>query len=544
MAQAQFEATVAGFFEEFIRRHPVEATSFGIHAYDEKLPEASRAAIKGTADLTRGFRERVAAVDPNTLTPSGRVDREVALTVADLALFDLEERRMAERASEAAETLGSALYLLVARDFAPLPERMRAVAARLEAAPRFLTESRALVTRPVRLWNQIALDAAAELPRLLRTIVQTAREKLADRSLLARVGRAADGAEQALRGYSAWLRDDVIPKGSSDVQLGPGPFERLLRLRRLGLSADQILALGERSLAELTERRVALAAKIRPAASVDEVLREVKSRHPGTFAEALEAYREAVREARAFVIERDVASVPRDETLLVEETPGYLRHIIPFAAYVPPGKYDARQVGIYLVTPDDGGPGGLLEHSFGAIANTSVHEGYPGHHLQLLWANRHPSVIRLLANGTEFIEGWGLYVEELMSEVGFRTSLENQLIMVNDLLWRAVRIVLDVKLATGMIGVDEAVNALVEVTGMDRGAATAEVKRYTLTPGQPLSYLLGKHLLLELREEAKRRLGPKFTMRGFHDALLRAGSLPIAFMRDALETELYSPPIY
>jgi uncharacterized protein (DUF885 family) len=344
----------------------------------------------------------------------------------------------------------------------------------------------------------------------------------------------------ALRGYTEWLRDEVIPSATDSFAMGADRFERLLELRRLGLSADQILALGERHLEELTAFRASLAAKIDATAPVDAVLRAVKAQRPPTFGAALERYRDSVREARTFVIERRVATVPPDETLLVEETPSYVRNLIPLAAYVPPGKFDDRQVGIYLVTPPDSEEQ-LAEHCDAAIGNTSVHEGYPGKHLQCLWAMRHPSVIRALAAAPETEEGWALYVEELMQELGFRDALANQLLMVNDLLWRAVRVVLDVKLSTGRITVAEAVNALAEVTGMDRANAEAEVRRYTLTPGRPLSYLVGKHLLQELREEARRRLGAGFSMQHFHDALLRSGTLPIAIMREALEIELYNP---
>jgi uncharacterized protein (DUF885 family) len=540
MGQAQFEAAVAAYFREWAERHPVAATAHGIHDHDHRLPEASPAALEAERALVRRFRERVAGIEPASLTRAGRVDREAALYHADLELFRLAPGGLHERAATAPETLGAALYLLFVRDFAPLPRRMESIARRMEAAPRFLAESRALVTRPVRAWNAAALASAEQLPDLLRLIVDTGRDRLADAGLVARLARAADGVRLALRQYADWLRGDVLPAATDDFALGTERFERLLVLRRLGLQADQILALGERHLAELTAFRAALAAKIDRTAPVDAVLRAVKADRPKSFGAALERYRDSVREARAFVAERQVASLPPDESLLVEETPRYLRHLIPYAAYIPPGKFDRQHVGIYLVTPP-ADPAGMAEHSHAAIGNTTVHEGYPGHHLQLTWAIRHPSVIRTLASGAEFAEGWAHYVEELMQELGFRDALANQLLMVNDLLWRAVRVVLDVKLATGRLSMAEAENALAEVTGMDRAGVAAEVLRYTLTPGQPLSYLVGKHLLQELREEARRRLGPEFTLRAFHDAMLRSGTLPIAILRQALEIELYDP---
>lgn len=540
MAQPQFEAAVATYVQGWCERHPVRATGLGIHDHDQRLPDASPQGLAAEIDLTRRFRERVDGVEPASLSPSGRIDREVALYRADLELFHLRERQMLQRRAVAPATLGAAIYLLFVRDFAPLPERMAHIAARLEAAPRYLTESRAVLTDPVRLWSEVALESATQLPAMLGHVVETARARLDDTGLVARLARAADGVRMALRSYTEWLRDDVIPRAGTDFALGPARFERLLELRRLGLSADQILLLGERHLEELTAFRASLAAKIDATAPVEDVLRAVKADHPTSFGAALERYRDSVREARTFVIERGVASVPPNETLLVEETPNYVRNLIPLAAYVPPGKFDPRQVGIYLVTPPEDAEQ-LREHSHAAIGNTTVHEGYPGKHLQCLWAMRHPSVIRALAAAPETEEGWALYVEELMQSLGFRDALANQLLMVNDLLWRAVRVVLDVKLSTGRITVDEAVNALAEVTGMDRANAAAEVRRYTLTPGRPLSYLVGKHLLQELREEARRRLGAGFSMQHFHDALLRSGTLPVAIMREALEIELYEP---
>ncbi|MHC5018884.1 MAG: DUF885 domain-containing protein [Planctomycetota bacterium] len=542
MAQRQFEAAVAQWFKGYLSTHPVSATGLGIHDHDHRLPEASRKALEQQADRTRQFRERVEGVDPSSLSPAGRVDREVALYRAALEAFDHEERRLWAQRPSAPETLGSAIYLLLVRDFAPLAERMLAIAARLEAAPRFLSESRSLVTSPVRMWCVAARASADRLEPLLKLVVETARARLDDAPLTARLARAADGVRLAVQSYCHWLDTDCIPRGSNDFTLGTERFDRLLELRRLGMTADEILALGERHLEELTAFRKALARKIDASATVDAVVQHIAADRPDNFSAALGAYRDSVREARQYVIDNDIATVPANETLVIEATPDYLHHLIPFAAYIPPGKFDEQTVGIYLITPPVSDEG-WDRHCHAAIGNTTVHEGYPGHHLQLVWASRHPSMIRTLANGAEMAEGWALYSEELMQEHGFRSELGNQLLMVNDLLWRAVRVVLDVKLSTGRISTSEAVNTLCEFTGMARDAAVAEVLRYTLTPGQPLSYLVGKHLLQELREEARRRLGPAFHLREFHDAMLRSGTLPIAIMRQALEVELYNPPV-
>ena len=152
-------------------------------------------------------------------------------------------------------------------------------------------------------------------------------------------------------------------------------------------------------------------------------------------------------------------------------------------------------------------------------------------------ATRHPSLVRLLTDAPEFVEGWGMYSEQMMREQGFDAGPEFLLAMHTDAIWRACRIILDIRMHRGEISVDDATAFLIEHTGFERANAQAEVFRYTYTPTYQLSYLLGKVLILGLREEERRRLGGAFSLKGFHDTLLRNGSLPISFHRRLLAAE-------
>jgi uncharacterized protein (DUF885 family) len=305
-----------------------------------------------------------------------------------------------------------------------------------------------------------------------------------------------------------------------------------------GLDADAILDLGEQKLAEEIEARRAAAREIDPDADVNDVVARVKSDHAASFDAALEQYRDAMRRARAYLIEKDLASVPGDERIDVIETPEYLRNVIPFAAYFSPAAFDRDSKGIYIVTPSvHGDPDAMREHNRASISNTSIHEAYPGHHLQLDAARRHPSLTRLLADAPEFVEGWGMYSELMMREHGFDDGPEYRVMLHTDAIWRACRIILDVRLHRGEIGVDEAVDYMVEQTRFERDNARSEVEWYTYRPTYPLSYLVGRTLLLELRASEERRLGAEFSIRAFHDTLLRNGSLPISFHRRLLAGE-------
>jgi uncharacterized protein (DUF885 family) len=179
-------------------------------------------------------------------------------------------------------------------------------------------------------------------------------------------------------------------------------------------------------------------------------------------------------------------------------------------------------------------PTAMREHNYASISNTSIHEAYPGHHLQLAVAAKHPSLTRILVDAPEFVEGWGMYSELMMREQGFDDGPAFRLAMHTDAIWRACRIILDIRMHRGEIALEDAVAFLVEQTSFEEANARAEVHRYTYTPTYQLSYLLGRVLLLQLRADEQRRLGPRFHLKTFHDTLLRNGSLPISFQRRLL----------
>jgi uncharacterized protein (DUF885 family) len=138
----------------------------------------------------------------------------------------------------------------------------------------------------------------------------------------------------------------------------------------------------------------------------------------------------------------------------------------------------------------------------------------------------------------ETVEGWAHYCEEMMMEHGFMTGVESKLIQVNDAIWRAVRIIVDVKMSRGEMPFDEAVDILVTEVGMSLEGATAEVRWYTQSPGYPLSYLMGKHLILQLRDEIKQKMGSEYSETFFHDTITANGNLPIALLRTVFNQKL------
>jgi uncharacterized protein (DUF885 family) len=527
-------------FRRRVEEEPTWATYLGIHEWDDRLPDASRERMLDDIDADRAYLTTIEALDDAGLSAGARFERDLELHHVRLRAHRADSIRMWERRSTGASAIGDSLFPLFTRDFAPLPERLDAITARLEAAPRFLRESRSRAVVPqVAPWLAIELRSSASIPSFLDEIAAAAEaDRAVPDSTRHRLARAIDTAKVAIADQAEWLRE-IQPGAVETWPLGREPYEELLRLRAFeGLDADAILEIGWEQLEKNHADRAAAAREIDPSATEDEVVERVKDDHPATFDEALEGYRVAMRRARAHLIERALVTVPDDERVEVIATPPFLRGVMPFAAYFEPAKFDRSPVGIYVVTPDvDGDPNAMREHYVAAISNTSIHEAYPGHHLQLALAMRHPSLTRAQVEAPEFTEGWGMYSEQMLREHGFDDAPAFRVALATDAIWRAARIVLDVRMHRGEVSIEEATDFLIKHTGFERPNALAECRRYTYTPTYNLSYLLGKVLLLQLREDEQRRLGPAFSLRGFHDALVTGGSLPISFHRRALQGE-------
>jgi uncharacterized protein (DUF885 family) len=291
-------------------------------------------------------------------------------------------------------------------------------------------------------------------------------------------------------------------------------------------------------LADESAAREAICAEIDPTLSPAEVGDLVKNDHPATFPEAIDEYRKAMDRARAFIVEHDLATPPIQDRLKVIETPPYERHLIPFAAYYQPARFDPDPIGTYIVTPP-GSPDMWREHNYASISNTSVHEAYPGHHMQLAGANQNPSLVRALSNSAaEFDEGWAFYCERMMKDAGFDDTPRHRWVMHTDAIWRSVRIILDVKLHRGEIGFEDAIEFMIDKTSFERPAALAEVKRYTSTPTYQLSYLYGRHMIERLRDRVRQRMGPGFNLKFFHDTLIFGGTMPVSFAGRLFEAKL------
>ena len=534
MPDAEVDALAKEVVDWYVEWNPIFATYIGIHGRDHLMPKGTvDAELEERARIVEYLR-RVEAIDRKGLSPGKRVDWGVMRNAFRLWIFGSEELGLWQSMPQGAQTVGDALFPLFMRAFAPLPRRLESIIGRLERSPAFLEETKGRIRTPIKIWSEISLEAAARLPGFLQVIEATGKESLAgpDRG---RLEESVAKTGEAIRAYGKWIESDVLPRSKDRVGIGGAKFRKLVRLRELGLPVDEIYAVGKKYLRESKKALVQVAAAIRPGASVEEAKEIVKSDHPARFEEALAYTAKAMADAKAFIRQHDLATIPANEELTVIETPAYLRHVIPFAAYNSPARFESHKQGFYMVTPVEDKPEMLREHSYAGTRNTAVHEGYPGHHLQLTCATLNPSYARILADATETTEGWAHYCEDMMKQEGFSADPKTKFVQLLDQIWRACRILIDVDLHTGKMTFDEAVDLLVREAGMERPGAVAEVKRYTYNPAYQLSYLIGKHLIVELRNDVRKRLGKSFSDKLFHDTILYAGSLPMKYMREVFD---------
>ncbi len=505
---------------------PVAATQAGVGTHDARLgrytTEDVETAVAALRAMALGF-EEADAMDVGEAVDQTAVLNDIRVQVAR---FEVERPHELNPEFHLTHLLGGLFALLVRRD-QPVEVRAAALAGRLADAPRFLGDAKATLTRPPRVFTETGLSVAEGGRRLLREAVPAFAESVEEEPRRA-ILDALPPAYDALEDFIAFLAGELSARSDGDFAIGRDAFDFRLHFEHaLRETAPELLRYGERLVLEMQqelERRADALAPGRPWRDLADELR--RTAPPGDT--VVPAYAGQMERARRFVIDHGLVTVPPGD-LEVVATPSFMRPLIPFAAYEPPGAFAADRTGWFYVTVPDGGT--RRDHCAHEIACTALHEGFPGHHLHFLVMQGQDSPVRRVIGSPLTVEGWALYCEELMEEQGFLTKPEERLFQAVHMLWRAVRIVLDIRLHTEGMSVAEAVAYMVDTLGISRPSAEAEVRRYCGAPAYQLCYAVGRRELERLRDAYRAREGAAFSLRRFHDELLAYGALPVSLIR-------------
>jgi uncharacterized protein (DUF885 family) len=531
-----FSRLVDAYFDAAFAFSPSWGTAVGLHAYDRALEDLSRARVEARAAEVHAFVARLEALPEARLRPDEIPDRAFLVSQARAELFDIETRQSwRENPMTYARLPGEAVDDLMKRAFAPAPERLRSVVARLRAIPALYGAARANLDDPplehVELALRMARGSVGFFERSTRTWAQSTG---ADAALMKDFENANDIALAATRAFADWLDHVLRPRAHGQFALGAARYRQLLALQEMvDTPLPDLLARGEAQLARDRAAFIETAAKISPGAKPAVVMRSLSADHPP--AEALiSSVANALEAARQYATVHNLVTFPSEVRPHVEETPPYARAAV-FASMDTPGPYEVPGVeAYYYVTPVE--LEWTAEHRDQHLrmfnryttAMINVHEAYPGHFLQFLYMPQIPSKVRKLLYTTSNVEGWAHYAEQMMVDEGFGGGDPKvRLAQLQEALLRDCRYVVAIKMHTQGMGVDEATRLFVDQGFQEPANALEEALRGTYDP-MYLAYTLGKLQIQALRDKFLARTGRD--LRAFHDAFVAQGGLPIAMI--------------
>lgn len=524
------------YYSAWFRYHPETAVDVGVNGYSDRLRPFGDDEIGALTVLHEKLLDSLEALTTTELDADELIDVDLARGSALLELKKLIERDWRHR--EPAGFLPvHAIYQLTVRQVqdprGALRSRLGAIPAHLRGARTYLMDAPEQVP-PSWLESAVAeARAGANYFRELRVNPRVARYKLES---------ALETAAHAVEDFARFLETEIGPHAQGEFACGGDYFDLLLRHRHfLDVSTPALYALGQRLFHEAETQLKEVTRRLRGDDDVAAMTEQMHHQHP-TVDTLLGCYRENMQAAHAFLLQHNLVTLPQHEHLQVVETPVFLRHQIPFAAYLDPQPSDPEQRGYYYVTPA-ADEAALGEHSFVSLRHTCVHEAWPGHHLQFVTANLNPvasSLPRLLNPSATLYEGWALYCEHLMKEVGFLNAAESEFVLLKDRLWRALRIMLDVELHTRGLSINEAAERMQSALGFTRQQALADLNWYTQAPTVPMGYATGWALITETRAQLS-AAESDFNLKSFHDRLLSAGSIGLPLvLRNRFGAEVWN----
>lgn len=560
-ADVKFEALGKRYVDEVGRYSPIAATQLGDHRFDGEFDDMGAAGRARTLAWTRELLGQLQAIDRPALARANQVDAAILENQLRYAVWSEETfRDWSWDPLLYTQLAGQALYGLLARDFAPLPDRLRAVTSRLEGLPRLLEQTRANLV-PALVPSIHAETAVKQNPGVLSLVDELVVPNLgalpeADR---ARLERAIAAARVAVNTHQQWLEKQLVPQAKGDFRIGRGRFDEKLAFALMSpLSRAEIRARAEaevvRTRAQMYDvARTVLAGRagapptpVSPSpaeqqAAIVAALELANAERPARSG-VVELARADLKEATDFVRARDFVTLP-DEPVDVIVMPEFQRGVA--VAYCDsPGPLDRGQHTFFSVSPipDDWtqaqADSFLREYNTRSIANLTIHEAMPGHFLQIAHSNRYPSVLRAMLGSGPFVEGWAVYTEREMQEQGFRGG--DPLMRLVQLKWylRAVtNAIMDSAIHVDGMNRDDAMKLMTQTGFQEEREAAGKWVRAQLSSAQLSTYFVGYQEHADMRATAERRAGAAFNLKAYHDQALSYGSPPVRFVKELMFDE-------
>lgn len=522
-----------GFMEAYFQHDPSFAIYQGRHDFDGQIPDWSDAGLKGFASFLTQSIGKAQAI--NGLSKQEAFERDYLVSVARGKLFWLTDADAPHRNPDYYVGGGLDPNVYVARNYADAPTRMKALIAFLKKVPTAAGQIRANLRTPMPLsfinYGKAGFEGLADY------YVGDAKAAFAsvnDPALQAEFDAAAGAAARSMKDLAGWLEANRAT-ATQDFALGAERFSRMLAATEMvGTPLAELEAIGMADLKRNQDALKAACAEYTPGRTMQECMAKMESdKSPdGPVAEA----RRQIPVLRAFVIEKDIVSIPGTEEALVEESPPYNRQN---SAYIdPPGPYEKGIPSVYYISPPDPSWSKEVQDGFVPAKKdllfTSVHEVMPGHFLQFLHANRSPSIFGRVYVGYAFAEGWAHYTEEMMWEAGLNAGdPETHVGQISNALLRDCRFLSAIRLHSGRMTQQQSQQMFMTECYQGEGTARQQAARGTYDPAY-LNYTLGKLMIRKLRADWTAQHGGRAGWKAFHDQFLSFGGPPIPLVRQQM----------
>ncbi|MGA2132832.1 MAG: DUF885 domain-containing protein [Bryobacteraceae bacterium] len=538
---------------------PVTATAAGLHRYqgqnlDEQLDDMSPASLDHQREYYQRFRERLQThVKPDSLSAESRADYNIIQNQLALQLLDLEETQSyLHNPTLYVELTGNALFAPLTLEYAPLPSRIRHIIARLQRLPLLLDQARTNLVSSPSIWTQVA---AEENEGNIQLVGKTIRAAVPG-DLRPEYDRAAQSALDALHKFQDFLHTSLAVRDEFDWRLGRDRYTRKFRYS-LASAADptDVLETAAHSLLDVRARMLALALPLhrtlfpghadhedlagpeRENQVISEVLDHIADSH-STRTSYIDDAKADLDEARQFVAQKHLVTLPQRSNLQVIPTPEFMRGIYSVGGFNPAPPLEPALGAFYWITPipaDWDRPRAdskLREYNFYKLKLLTLHEAIPGHYVQFEYANDiQPATRRLLRalyGNTPYIEGWAQYATEAVLDAGFLdNSPELRLTFAKEELRVIANAILDIRLQMLNMTDQEALELMERQTFQEPEEATAKLQRAKLSSAQLPAYFVGWRGWLAARDKYQKSKGGQFNPAEFHDAALQQGAVPL-----------------
>ena len=527
------------FLDQLYRFHPTYATGDGLHQHDAELEDYSKAGVDAEIAAIKALRAKVETFSEQGLDAEAQIDRRLMLGYLNNRLLTLEEIRGWEKNPDNYQSgITNSVFVIMARNYAPQEERLKSVIARERKMPAVFAAARANLKNPPRIYTQIALQQTAGLISFFEHDVPLAFDQVKDEKLLADFKSANAAVIAALGGYQKWLKEDLLPRSAGDFRIGAENYrKKLLYQEGVDIPLDKLLEIGMTNLRANQEWFKKTAAEIDPQGDPQEILKQMQHDHPAPD-KLLQAYGDLLDGLRDFIVKNKIMTVPSQQKPTMEETPPFMR-ATTFASMDTPGAFETKATEAFFnVTLPEASwskeeiEGHMAGNSRGVMLAVAVHEVWPGHFMQYVWMPLFPTKLRkVLATSGTSAEGWAHYTEQMMlDEHVAHDDPKMRLGQLQDALLRNARYIVGIKMHTGEMTYDQAIDFFVQEGYQTHSIAERETKRGTGDPTY-LVYTLGKLQIMKLREDYKKKMGDKFTLQDFHDNFMKHGLIPIREVR-------------